>query len=78
MSVGRNFFLIERRGRLTWLMDLMNKHPDLPFSKIKGLMILKTGIKGNTVDEYIRDLLDAGIIEWNEEKRNYFVLLSKD
>ena len=58
-------------------MDLMNKHKDQPFSKIKGLMILKTGIKGNTVEEYVRDLLDAGIIEWDAEKRNYTVLLSK-
>ena len=78
MSAGRNFFLIERRSRLNWLMDLMNKNKDQPFSKIKGIMILKTGIKGNTVEEYIRDLMDAGLIEWNEEKRNYTVLLSTD
>ena len=75
MSVGRNFFLIERRSRLTWLLDLMNRHKDLPFSHVKGLMVLKTGVKGNTVEEYVRDLLEANIIEWNPEKNNYRVLL---
>jgi len=53
----------------------MNRHKDLPFSHVKGLMVLKTGVKGNTVEEYVRDLLEANIIEWNPEKNNYRVLL---
>ena len=58
------------------LLDLIEKYQNLPFSKVKGMMILKTGLRGNTIDAYIRELDEGGIIEWNNEKRNYTSLLS--
>ena len=75
MSVGKNFFLSERKSRLNWLLKMIQENPKTPFHKLKGSLMLKTGLRGNTIDEYIRDLENGGIIEFDNETRNYKVLL---
>lgn len=67
MSVVKNYFMIERKARLNQLIDMIKEHPNLHFNKIKGLFILKTGAKGKTVDDYIRELESAGLIEWSND-----------
>ena len=62
---GKNYFMIERRARLQKVVDLIKKHEGMSVQKVKGIFILQTGARGKTVDSYIRELIDAGVLEYD-------------
>jgi len=45
---------------------MIKKHENLEERKLKGLFILQTGARGRTVEEYLKELEEAGVIERNE------------
>lgn len=55
------------------VLELVRKHKELAASKIRALFILQTGAKSNTVDAYIRELIEAGLIEWKDETHTFLV-----
>ena len=57
------------------IIEMIEKNPELPIRKIKGLLAVKTGLKISTINTYINDLEEAGLIEWNEERQNYKILV---
>lgn len=73
MSSGKNFFMIERRARLQRILEMVKKHKQIEARKIRALFVLQTGAKGNTVDAYIRELIEAGLIEWKDETHTHLV-----
>ena len=75
MSTSKNFFLADKKARMRSLVSLINKNPELPFNKIKGIFMWKTGLSNKKIDQYVNDLLEGGLIEYNEETHNYKVLL---
>ena len=75
MSSSKNFFLADKKARMRSLVSLINKNPELPFHKIKGIFMWKTGLSNKKIDQYVNDLLEGGLIEYNEETHNYKVLL---
>jgi len=67
--------LRERRRRKLELLELIKEEKHAPLQKILALYSLKTGLKRNTVVEYYKELLEAGVIQDNEytiDKRGNF------
>lgn len=58
--------MIERRVRIQKVLELIQKHEKLTARKLKALVVLQTGAKSQTVDAYIADLENAGLIEWED------------
>jgi hypothetical protein len=75
MSINKNFFLAERRARVKLLIRLFKDHPDMSYARIKGLFGLRTGLAHKTINAYVNELVDGGILEWNDEKKTYVSLL---
>ena len=67
--------MVERRARVQKLLKMMKANPDVTIAKIKGLFSLKTGLSHNRIKQYIFELEEGGIIEYDEEKDNYKVLV---
>ena len=63
---GKNYFMIERRARMQKIVEMIKKHENLEERKLKGLFILQTGARSRTVEEYLKELEEAGVIERNE------------
>ena len=72
---GRNFFMVERRARVQELIRMMQNNPDTPITKIRGLFSLKTGLSHNRIKQYLFELEESGLIEFDAEKQNYKILL---
>ena len=78
MSTSKNFFLADKKARMRSLVSLIQKNPELPFHKIKGIFMWKTGLSSKKIDEYINDLIEGDLIEFVEDTRNYKVLLPEN
>ena len=72
---GRNFFMVERRARVQKLIKMIKKNPDITIAKIKGLFSLQTGLSHNRIRMYLLELEESGLIEWDDEKQNYKILV---
>lgn len=75
LSISKNFFLSERKSRVKYLIKLISDNPKLPINKIKGLFTLKTGCSFKVINEYLAELTESGLIEFDEELRTYKVLV---
>lgn len=64
-----------RKNRLNNLMKLIKKHEgDLAWTrrKVVGTFMLQTGLKTRTINEYIDELIDVGVVA-NEGDRLHMV-----
>jgi len=60
-----------RKERLAMLMDLVEKQPDLTENRIKGLLMLRTGLTQKAVDRMIEDLIMCEILKREGLKLSY-------
>jgi len=65
-----------RRERLQILMNMI-RTIDLPEQKLKGVFMLRTGLTVAKIEEYIRDLVDIGIVQREGEELKLVVFKGK-
>lgn len=63
IKMPENFFVNVRRVEKQRLLDFLNQHKDYPIKKTLALFSLQTGLRVTTLQVYIRELQDAGLIE---------------
>jgi len=59
---------IKRRNRLTFIMQELRSKKEVDVDQFLGLMGTKYGIRRQTSKEYLKDLLDYGVIEVSDGK----------
>jgi len=59
---------IKRRNRLTFIMQELRSKKEVDADQFLGLMGTKYGIRRQTSKEYLKDLLDYGVIEISDGK----------
>jgi len=64
MMSGKSFFLLERRARKRMLLEMIEAHPDLLLGRLKALFSMKTGVSFKKIDEYLRELEEGGLVEF--------------
>lgn len=62
---GKSYFLIERRARKQKLLEIIKKNPKLNLGKLKGIFSLQTGVSFKKIDEYINEMVESGMIEYD-------------
>jgi len=59
---------IKRRNRLTFIMQELRSKKEVDVDQFLGLLGTKYGIRRQTGKEYLKDLLDYGVIEISDGK----------
>ena len=57
-----------RRERITMLLDIITRNPEVLENKVKGLFMLRTGLTIRTITEMIEDLIMAEILKREGDK----------
>ncbi len=60
---GKNFFAIERRVRKRELLAIISENPKIQDRRLKGIFSLKNGLTFKRIECYLRELVDASLIE---------------
>ena len=64
--VGKSYFVTERKLRKADLQAIITRNPGLPKERIFGIFSQRTGLRFPKIEEYLNELVAAGLVEVND------------
>lgn len=60
-----SYFLADRKERKDDLLELIKKNPEVGLTRLRGVFSQQTGNLFKTIDTYLSELVDAGLVEFD-------------